>query len=102
MDMVLSGRRLSAQEALDFGLVSRVAPDGELMTLSMEVAAAIADKAPVALRLAKGAVNAAFETTLAEGIRLERRLFTMLFATEDQKEGMAAFIEKRKPVWRGQ
>ncbi|MEZ4616697.1 MAG: enoyl-CoA hydratase-related protein [Caldilineaceae bacterium] len=102
MDMVLSGRRLSAQEALDFGLVSRVAPDGELMTLSMEVAAAIADKAPVALRLAKDAVNAAFETTLAEGIRLERRLFTMLFATEDQKEGMAAFIEKRKPVWRGQ
>ncbi|MCB0183525.1 MAG: enoyl-CoA hydratase/isomerase family protein [Caldilineaceae bacterium] len=102
MDMVLSGRRLSAQEALGFGLVSRVAPDGELMTLSMEVAAAIADKAPVALRLAKDAVNAAFETTLAEGIRLERRLFTMLFATEDQKEGMAAFIEKRKPVWRGQ
>ncbi|HRW10302.1 MAG TPA: enoyl-CoA hydratase-related protein [Caldilineaceae bacterium] len=102
MDMVLSGRRLSAQEALDFGLVSRVAPDDDLMTLALEVATAIADKSPVALRLAKEAVNAAFETTLAEGIRLERRFFTMLFATEDQKEGMAAFVEKRKPVWRGQ
>ena len=101
MDMVLSGRRLSAEEAFDFGLVSRVAPDAELMTVALEVATAIADKAPVALRLAKEAVNAAFETTLAEGIRLERRLFTTLFATEDQKEGMAAFIEKRKPEWRG-
>ncbi|MCB0061733.1 MAG: enoyl-CoA hydratase/isomerase family protein [Caldilineaceae bacterium] len=101
MDMILSGRRLSAEEALRFGLVSRVAPDGELMTLAMDVAAAIADKSPIALRLAKEAVNAAFETTLAEGIHLERRLFTMLFATEDQKEGMAAFIEKRKPTWQG-
>ncbi len=101
MDMVLSGRRLSAEEALRFGLVSRVAPDGELMTLAIEVATTIAEKAPVALRLAKEAVNAAFETTLAEGIRLERRLFTMLFATADQKEGMAAFVEKRKPAWQG-
>ncbi len=101
MDMVLSGRRLSAEEALRFGLVSRVAPDGELMTLAMEVATTIAEKAPVALRLAKEAVNAAFETTLVEGVRLERRLFTMLFATEDQKEGMAAFVEKRKPSWQG-
>lgn len=101
MDMVLSGRRLSAQEALDFGLVSRIAPDDELMTVALEVANAIAEKSPIALRLAKEAVNAAFETTLAEGIRLERRLFTTLFATEDQKEGMAAFIEKRKPSWLG-
>ena len=101
MDMVLSGRRLSAEEALRFGLVSRVAPDGELMTLAMEVATAIANKAPVALRLAKEAVNAAFEMSLAEGVRLERRLFTMLFATDDQTEGMAAFIEKRKPTWQG-
>lgn len=101
MDMVLSGRRLSAEKALRFGLVSRVAPDDQVMTLTLDVATTIADKSPVALRLAKEAVNAAFETTLAEGIRLERRLFTMLFATEDQKEGMAAFVEKRKAVWQG-
>lgn len=101
MDMVLTGRRLSAQEALNFGLVSRLVPEGELMTVALDVATAIADKSPVALRLAKEAVNAAFETTLAEGIRLERRLFTMIFATEDQKEGMAAFIEKRKAEWQG-
>jgi len=101
MDMVLSGRRLRADEALRFGLVSRVVPDEELMNVALEVATAIAAKSPVALRLAKEAVNAAFETTLTEGIRLERRLFTMLFATEDQKEGMTAFIEKRKPTWQG-
>jgi len=101
MDMILSGRRLSAEEALRFGLVSRVVPDEELMTMAMSVATTIAAQAPVALRLAKEAVNAAFETTLAEGVRLERRLFTMLFATADQAEGMAAFIEKRKPTWQG-
>ncbi len=101
MDMILSGRRLPAAEALHFGLVSRVVPDAELMTVALEVAGTIADKAPVAVRLAKAAVNAAFETTLAEGIHLERRLFTMLFATADQKEGMAAFIEKRQPAWQG-
>lgn len=101
MDMVLSGRRLSAEEALNFGLVSRVVPADELMPTALELATAIADKSPIALRMAKEAVNAAFETTLAEGVHLERRLFNLLFATEDQKEGMAAFVEKRSPEWRG-
>ena len=101
MDMVLSGRRLSAEEALNFGLVSRVVPAEELMTTALELATAIANKSPIAVRMAKEAVNAAFETTLAEGIHLERRLFNLLFATEDQKEGMAAFVEKRSPTWRG-
>ncbi len=101
MDMILSDRRLSADEALRFGLVSRVAPVEGYLALALEVAQAIASKPPVALRLAKEAVNAAFETTLAEGVRTERRLFSLLFATEDQKEGMAAFVEKRAPLWRG-
>lgn len=101
MDMVLSDRRLSAEEALRFGLVSRVAPVESYMALALEVATAIASKPPVAVRAAREAVNAAFESTLAEGVRQERRLFTLLFATEDQKEGMAAFAEKRAPVWTG-
>ncbi len=101
MDMILSDRRLSADEALRFGLVSRVAPAESYLALALEVAGVIAAKPPVALRLAKEAVNAAYESTLAEGVRLERRLFTLLFATEDQKEGMAAFAEKRTPEWKG-
>lgn len=101
MDMILSGRRISAQEALQFGLVSRVFPTASFMDDSLKLAAVIADKAPVALRVAKEAVNRAFESTLAEGVLFERRAFNLLFATEDQKEGMAAFVEKRKPTWQG-
>jgi enoyl-CoA hydratase/carnithine racemase len=101
MDMILSDRRLSADEALRFGLVSRVAPADSWLALALEVAAAIAAKPPVAVRAAKEAVNGAYESTLADGVRQERRLFTLLFATEDQKEGMAAFAEKRAPQWRG-
>ena len=101
MDMILSDRRLSAEEALRYGLASRVAPVESYLTLALEVAGVIAAKPPVAVRVAKEAVNAAYESTLAEGVRLERRLFTLLFATEDQKEGMAAFAEKRAPVWQG-
>lgn len=101
MDVILSDRKLSAQEALQFGLVSRVAPVDQYLTVALEVAAAIAGKSPVALRLAKEAVNAAYETSLAEGVNVERRLFNLLFATEDQKEGMAAFIEKRPANWKG-
>ena len=101
MDMILSDRRLGAEEALRYGLASRVAPVESYLTLALEVAGVIAAKPPVAVRVAKEAVNAAFESTLAEGVRLERRLFTLLFATEDQKEGMAAFAEKRAPVWQG-
>lgn len=101
MDMILTGRCISAQEALQFGLVSRVFPAASFMDDSLKLASEIADKAPVALRVAKEAVNRAFESTLAEGVLFERRAFNLLFATEDQKEGMAAFIEKRKPTWQG-
>ena len=101
MDMVLSGRRLTADEALRFGLASRVAPTTGYLEVALELANEIAAKSPIALRIAKEAVNHAFETSLAEGIYLERRLFNMLFATEDQKEGMAAFVEKRKAEWKG-
>ena len=101
MEMVLTGRRISAQEALAFGLVSRVFPAQSFLDDSIALAAEIADKAPVALRVAKEAVNRAFESTLAEGVLFERRAFNLLFATEDQKEGMAAFVEKRKPDWKG-
>jgi enoyl-CoA hydratase len=101
MDMVLSGRRLTADEALRFGLVSRLAPEEGYLEAAVEVAAEIAGKSPIALRMAKEAVNQAFESSLAEGVYVERRLFNMLFATEDQKEGMAAFVEKRPAVWKG-
>ena len=101
MDMILTGRRISAQEALAFGLVSRVFPAATFLDDSLQLAAEIGDKAPVALRVAKEAVNRAFEGSLAEGVLFERRAFNLLFATEDQKEGMAAFVEKRKPNWTG-
>jgi enoyl-CoA hydratase len=101
MEMILADRRLSAEEALRAGLVSRVAPVESYLDVALEVAAAIAAKSPVALRVAKEAVNKAYETTLAEGVHVERRLFNLLFATEDQKEGMAAFVEKRAPAWKG-
>ena len=101
MDMVLTGRRLSAEEALQYGLVARLLPNEEFGVAAVAVAAEIAAKSPIALRIAKEAVNHAFELPLAEGIHLERRLFNMLFATADQKEGMAAFVEKRPPTWQG-
>lgn len=101
MDMVLSGRRLTADEAMRFGLVSRLAPEEGCLEVAIEVAVEIAGKSPIALRMAKEAVNQAFESSLAEGVYVERRLFNMLFATEDQKEGMAAFVEKRPAVWKG-
>lgn len=101
MDMVLTGRRLSAQEALQYGLVARVLPNEGFAATAVAVGAEIAGKSPIALRIAKEAVNHAFELPLAEGIHLERRLFNMLFATADQKEGMAAFVEKRPPTWQG-
>ncbi|BAL98749.1 MULTISPECIES: enoyl-CoA hydratase-related protein [Caldilinea] len=101
MDMILTGRRLSAQEALQFGLVARVFPTASYLEESIALAAEIANKAPLALRMAKESINRAFESSLAEGILFERRAFNLLFATEDQKEGMAAFIQKRKPSWKG-
>jgi enoyl-CoA hydratase len=97
MDMVLSGRMMDAAEAERSGLVSRVVPAEQLLEEALKLATKIAEMSRPAVLMAKEAVNRAYETTLAEGVRFERRLFHSLFATEDQKEGMAAFVEKRKP-----
>ena len=95
MDLILTGRMMDAAEAERSGLVARVVPAAELMTEAMKAAETIAAMSLPAVMLAKEAINRAFETTLAEGVRFERRVFHSLFATEDQKEGMAAFVEKR-------
>ncbi len=100
MEMVLSGRMIDAVEAERCGLVSRVVPNDKLLEEALKLADKIAAQSRVAVLAAKEAVNRAFETTLAEGIRFERRLFHAMFATEDQKEGMAAFVEKRKPSFK--
>ena len=100
MDLVLTGRMMDAAEAERCGLVARVVPAGELMAKVMEIAETIAGMSQLAAKLAKEAVNLAFETGLTEGIQFERRLFHASFATEDQKEGMAAFAEKRKPAFK--
>lgn len=100
MDMNLTGRFMNADEAERSGLVSRVVPAKKLMDEAMGAASKIAEKSLITARTAKEAVNCSYETTLAEGLRLERRLFHSLFATEDQKEGMAAFIEKRQAQFR--
>jgi enoyl-CoA hydratase/carnithine racemase len=101
MEMNLTGRFMDAAEAERSGLVSRIVKDDELLEEAVAVAAKIADKAPIAVMATKEAVNRAYETTLTEGVRFERRLFHSLFATEDQKEGMDAFIEKRTPKFKG-
>lgn len=97
MELVLTGRMMDAAEAERSGLVSRVVPTDKLLEEALKIGAQIAGLSRPAVFAAKEAVNRAFETTLAEGVRFERRLFHAMFATEDQKEGMAAFIEKRKP-----
>jgi enoyl-CoA hydratase len=102
MEMVLNDRHLTAAEALHYGLVNKVVPDELYLEESLKLAAEIAARAPLALRFGKELVNQSFETGLAEGIADERRSFYFLFGTTDQKEGMQAFIEKRKPEWRGE
>lgn len=97
MDLVLSARMMDAAEAERANLVTRVVPAAELMGEAVKLAARIAAQSPAAVALAKQAVNRAFETTLAEGVRYERAVFLSLFGTPDQQEGMAAFVEKRKP-----
>ncbi|GGE29499.1 enoyl-CoA hydratase [Agaricicola taiwanensis] len=97
MDLCLTGRLMDAGEAERAGLVSRVVPTANLLDEALKVAAQIARQSRPAVLLAKEAVNLAFETSLAEGLKAERRSFYTLFATEDQKEGMAAFAEKRRP-----
>lgn len=101
MEMVLNGRFLTAEEARQFGLVNRVVPAEVLLQEAVKFASEIAGRAPVAVRLAKEAINAAYETSLQAGLAHERRLFYMLFASEDQKEGMEAFINKRPAEWKG-
>jgi enoyl-CoA hydratase len=97
MEMVLTGRMMDAEEAERAGLVSRIVPAEELVDEAIRVAGEIAALSRPAVYMAKEAVNRAYETTLEEGVRFERRLFHATFALEDQKEGMAAFVEKRKP-----
>ncbi len=97
MDLCLTGRMMDAQEAERSGLVARVVPAAGLMDEALKMAETIASMSLPATMVAKEAVNRAFETTLAEGCRFERRVFHSLFATKDQKEGMAAFVEKRAP-----
>jgi enoyl-CoA hydratase len=101
MEMVLNNRTLNAQEALDHGLVNYIAPLDAYLDKALTLAAEIATRAPLAVQLGKEAVNQAFETPLSKGLAHERRAFNFLFATDDQKEGMAAFIEKRSPEWKG-
>ncbi len=100
MDMILTGRMMDAAEAERSNLVARVFASEQLVAEAIKLAARIADLSPVAVAMAKQAVNRAFETTLAEGVRSERAMFLSLFGTADQREGMAAFAEKRKPSFR--
>ena len=100
MELCLTGRRMDAVEAERSGLVSRIFPAAELHDEAMKVADKIANLSQHAVMMIKEAINRGFATTLAEGTRFERGQFYSLFATEDQKEGMAAFIEKRPPVFR--
>jgi enoyl-CoA hydratase len=102
MEMVLNNRSLSADEAFRYGLINRVVPVERYLQEALSLAAEVAARAPLAVRLGKQAVNHAFETFLSEGLADERRAFQFLFASVDQKEGMAAFIEKRKPEWLGE
>jgi enoyl-CoA hydratase len=101
MEMILNNRTLTADEALRFGLVNRVAPAERYLEEALALAAEVAGRAPLAVRLAKEAVNHAFDSFLTEGVAAERRSFYYLFSSQDQKEGMEAFIDKRKPEWKG-
>ncbi|MFZ5827644.1 MAG: enoyl-CoA hydratase-related protein [Bacillota bacterium] len=101
MEMVMTGRMITAEEAKQAGLVSRVVPVEFYLSEAQKLAAEIATKSPVALQFAKEAILNAYETSLTGGVQLERRLFAMAFASEDQKEGMQAFTEKRRPEWKG-
>ena len=101
MELILTGRMLGAEDARVAGLVNRVVPAAETVTVALDLAAQIAAMPPLAVRAAKQAILAAAELPLAEGLRRERAAFFALFATQDQREGMAAFLEKRPPTWTG-
>ncbi len=100
MEIMLTDRKLSAQEALDCGLVNRVAPLDEYMDLAIDISQKAARRSQVAIRLTKEAINKAYETSLSEGLALERRNFLIAFGSEDKAEGMRAFIEKRRAEWK--
>lgn len=100
MEMCMTGRQMGAQEAEQAGLVARVLPVDRLLEETLKIAAAIAEKSLPATMLIKESVNRAFESSLSEGVRFERRVFHSVFATTDQKEGMAAFVEKRTPQFK--
>ncbi|MEQ8934431.1 MAG: enoyl-CoA hydratase-related protein, partial [Amphiplicatus sp.] len=100
MEMCLTGRMMDAEEAERCGLVSRIVPKGELRAEALKVAKQIATFSRPIVMLTKESVNRAYETTLSEGVRFERRVFHSVFGLEDQKEGMAAFVEKRKPAFK--
>jgi enoyl-CoA hydratase/carnithine racemase len=102
MELVLTGRRFGAEEARDLGLVNRVAPEGEWLEAALALAREVAEKPPIASRLAKQAVLVAEETALSPGLENERRLYELAMATEDRVEGMRAFLEKREPKFEGQ
>jgi enoyl-CoA hydratase len=101
MEMVLNNRTLTADEALHFGIVNKVVPVEEYLDTALKLAAQIAVRAPIAIRVGKQAVNRSFETPLSDGLAEERHAFYNLFDTFDQKEGMQAFLEKRDPEWKG-
>jgi enoyl-CoA hydratase len=101
MKMILSGEMIGADEAKEIGLVAEVTAAGKATERALDLAAGIAEKSPIALRLAKEAVLTAFETPLATGLEIERRNLALAFNSDDQKEGMRAFVEKRKPLFRG-
>jgi enoyl-CoA hydratase len=101
MEMILTGRSISAEEAFRIGLVNKIVPVESLMDEAKKIASEIASKPPISVRAAKEAIVRAQDTTLEVGLEFERRAFYLLFATEDGKEGMKAFLEKRKPVFKG-
>ncbi|MEI8135425.1 MAG: enoyl-CoA hydratase-related protein [bacterium] len=101
MELVLTGRFMDADEALRAGLINKVVPKEFFLEEAQRLAAEIANRPPVAVRLAKEAILKSFDTTIEMGLEYERKNFYLLFATEDMKEGMSAFIEKRKPEWKG-
>ncbi|OGO71621.1 MAG: enoyl-CoA hydratase [Chloroflexi bacterium RBG_19FT_COMBO_62_14] len=102
MEMVLNNRTLTANEALQYGLVNKVVPEEAYLEEALKLAGEIAARAPLAVRLAKQAINHAFESFLTDGLADERRAFYLLFASHDQKEGMRAFLGKRAPEWKGE